>query len=368
MDKEVEVSFLRREVRQEKEEEHNLLMELKQNILRITEMSEVNKALEQNIEHLKDVSCSNIALESAIEISNLKIYWPRLKLESNTNHTSICQVMPQEPRNLIRHPCSMNLLQCKSRIWTTSECYLQLENTKDLSAIAQPDHTNGNIRFAHYYKVVEQECKNLSFINNLNFKNIAGLRGLNFECFSDEVYACIEESSLSALSKMIQAFVDIYGHSFPEGFMSWQDVYKYYILSSLSALESKSTTNFSSRTPECIQKNLSKLEQSYDSCRKYIRLLSQSVALTIMTQYLTVIVPLHSSYRFLPDNSIWQECLIVLLNFWMGLTDDMKEFSLEENSGDDRYMAIRLVLGSFVYAVSATFFLLCRCFYAGVFF
>ncbi|KAI5423645.1 hypothetical protein KIW84_030025 [Lathyrus oleraceus] len=134
-----------------------------------------------------------------------------------------------------------------------SECYLQLENTKDLSPIAQPDHTNGNIRFAHYYKVVEQECKNVSFINNLNFKNIAGLHGLNFECFSDEVYACIEESNLSALSKMIQAFVDMYGHSLPEGFMSWQDAYKYYILSSLSALEAKATTDFSSRTPECIQ-------------------------------------------------------------------------------------------------------------------
>ncbi|KAI5444051.1 hypothetical protein KIW84_012606 [Lathyrus oleraceus] len=145
-----------------------------------------------------------------------------------------------------------------------SECYLQLENTKDLSPIAQPNHTNGNIRFAHYYK----------------------------------------------------------------------DVYKYYILSSLSALEAKATTDFSSRTLECIQKNLSKLDQSYDSCRKHIRLLSQSNALTIMKQYLTVIVPLHSSYGFLPDNSTWQECLIVLLNFWMGLTDDMKEFSLEENSGE----------------------------------
>ncbi|KAI5423643.1 hypothetical protein KIW84_030023 [Lathyrus oleraceus] len=132
------------------------------------------------------------------------------------------------------------------------ECYLQLENTKDLSPIAQPDHTNGNIRFAHYYKVVEQECKNVSFINNLNFKNIVGLRGLNFKCFSDEVYACIEESSLSALSKMIQAFVDMYGHSFPEGFMSWQDIYKYYILSLLSALEAKATIDFSSRTPKGI--------------------------------------------------------------------------------------------------------------------
>ncbi|KAI5409942.1 hypothetical protein KIW84_055413 [Lathyrus oleraceus] len=175
--------------------------------------------------------------------------WPQLKLEIDTNHTSICQVMHQEPSSLIRHPCSMNLLQCKSRNWTTSECHLQLENTKDLSPIAQPDHTNGNIRFAHYYK----------------------------------------------------------------------DVYKYYILSSLSALEAKATTDFSSRTPECI--------------------------------------PI-----------FFKSASLFFLNFWMGLTDDMKEFSLEENSGDDRYMAIRLVLGSSVYAVSETFFLLCRCFYAGVFF
>ncbi|KAI5395832.1 hypothetical protein KIW84_062135 [Lathyrus oleraceus] len=49
---------------------------------------------------------------------------------------------------------------------------------------------------------------------------IAVLRGLNFECFSDEVYACIKENSLSSLPKMIQAFVDVYGHSLPEGFMS----------------------------------------------------------------------------------------------------------------------------------------------------
>lgn len=101
-----------------------------------------------------------------------------------------------------------------------------------------------------------EECKNVSFINNLNFKNIDGLHGLNFECFSDEVHACIEESSLSALSKMIQAFVDIYGHSLPEGFMSWHDVYKYYILSSLSALEDNAITNCSSRTLECIQKKI----------------------------------------------------------------------------------------------------------------
>lgn len=215
-----------------------------------------------------------------------------------------------------------------------SECYLQLESTNNLSPIVQPDHANANLRFAHYYKVIEEECKNVSFIKNLNFKNIAGLHGLNFECFSDEVYACIEESSLSALSKMVQVLVNIYGDSLPEGFMSWQDVYKYYILSSLRALETKATTGSSIRTPEYLQGFISKLEQSYDSCRMYIRILSQSDALGIMRQYFTVIMPLYSSYGFLPDNSSWQDCLIVLLNFWMRLTDDMKEIALEENSGE----------------------------------
>jgi kinesin family protein 15 len=66
MDKEVEVSLLKREVQQEKEEKQNLLLELKQNILRITEMGEVNKVLEQNIELLKDVTCSNSALKGEL--------------------------------------------------------------------------------------------------------------------------------------------------------------------------------------------------------------------------------------------------------------------------------------------------------------
>ncbi|KAK7350965.1 hypothetical protein VNO77_10060 [Canavalia gladiata] len=215
-----------------------------------------------------------------------------------------------------------------------SECYLQLENTKNLSPMVHADHVNANLRFAHYYRVIEQECKNVSFINNLNFKNIAGLHGLNFECFSNEVYACIEESSLSALSKMVQALVNIYGDSLPEGFISWQDVYKYYILSLLGALETKVASDSSIRTPEYLQGFISKLEQSYDMCQMYIRLLSQSDALGIMKQYFTVIMPLYCSYGLLPDNSTWQECLIVLLNFWMRLSDDMNKIAWEENSGE----------------------------------
>ncbi|KAL9327432.1 hypothetical protein ACSQ67_008077 [Phaseolus vulgaris] len=66
MDKEVEVSRLEREVRQTKVERKDLLAELNQNVLRITEMGEVNKVLEQNIESLKEVTCSNNALKGEL--------------------------------------------------------------------------------------------------------------------------------------------------------------------------------------------------------------------------------------------------------------------------------------------------------------
>ncbi|KAI4307064.1 hypothetical protein L6164_030294 [Bauhinia variegata] len=215
-----------------------------------------------------------------------------------------------------------------------SDCYLQLEKTKESLPIKTPDQANGNLRRAHYYKVIEEECKNVAFINSLNFKNIAGLDGLNFECFSNEVYAHIDESSLLALAKMVQALVNMYSDSLPEGFMSSQDVYKYYILSSIRALETTATTDFSTRTSEYLQGFISRLEQSYESCRMYIRLLRQFDALEIMKQYFKVIIPLCSSYGTLPDNSTWQDCLIILLNFWMRLTDEMKEIASEGNTGE----------------------------------
>ncbi|XP_014508802.1 kinesin-like protein KIN-12D [Vigna radiata var. radiata] len=70
MDKEVEVSLLEREVRQTKVERKDILAELNQNVLRITEMGEVNKVLEQNIESLKDVTSCNNALKG--ELADVK--------------------------------------------------------------------------------------------------------------------------------------------------------------------------------------------------------------------------------------------------------------------------------------------------------
>eukprot|EP00256_Glycine_max_P066658 XP_025981253.1 LOW QUALITY PROTEIN: kinesin-like protein KIN-12D [Glycine max] len=70
MDKEVEVSLLEREVQQGKVERKDLVTELNRNVLRITEMGEVNKVLEQNIEFLKDVTCSNHALKGELVEAN----------------------------------------------------------------------------------------------------------------------------------------------------------------------------------------------------------------------------------------------------------------------------------------------------------
>ncbi|CAJ1939382.1 unnamed protein product, partial [Sphenostylis stenocarpa] len=66
MNKEVEVSLLEKEVQRTKVERKDLLAELNQSVLRITEMGEVNKVLEQNIEFLKDVTCSNNALKGEL--------------------------------------------------------------------------------------------------------------------------------------------------------------------------------------------------------------------------------------------------------------------------------------------------------------
>ncbi|XP_028806651.1 MAG2-interacting protein 2 isoform X2 [Neltuma alba] len=214
-----------------------------------------------------------------------------------------------------------------------SDCYMKLAKTEELLPSMHHDRENENLWLAHYYKVIEQECRNVSFIENLNFKNIAGLHGLNLEYFSREVYAHIDDNSLSALAKMVEALVNFFHDALPQDFMSWQDVYKYYILNMLRALETRATTDSGIRTPEYLQGFISKLEQTYDLCRMYVRLLSHSDALGILKQYFTAILPLYSSYGYLPDDSAWQDCLIVLLNFWMKLADEMKEIVLEENKG-----------------------------------
>ncbi|XWS61377.1 hypothetical protein CRYUN_Cryun07bG0121300 [Craigia yunnanensis] len=106
---------------------------------------------------------------------------------------------------------------------------------------------------AQYYKVIERECRRISFVKDLNFKNITGLGGLNLQFFSSEVYAQTDEFSLEALSKMVKTLVSIYSDPVPEDLISWQDVHKDYILRLLTNFEDRVRTEFSPNNPENFQ-------------------------------------------------------------------------------------------------------------------
>lgn len=214
-----------------------------------------------------------------------------------------------------------------------SDCYFQLEETKKSLPMIHPDQANlSRFGFAHYYKVLEQECMRVSFVSNLNFKNVAGLGGLNLECFNHEIYKHIHDSSLEVLAKMVETLISIYTDSVPDGLMSWKDVYKHYLLSLLTTLEAKARTDFVAKRPENLQGLVCQLEQSFESCRMYIKLLAHSDALDIIKRYFMVIIPLNDSYETLPDDSTWQDCLLILFNFWMRLTDEMKEIISHDNA------------------------------------
>ncbi|KAL5805206.1 hypothetical protein ACOSQ3_032006 [Xanthoceras sorbifolium] len=218
-----------------------------------------------------------------------------------------------------------------------SMCYLHLEATKESLPELHPDLAHASASgLAHFYRVIEQECRRVSFIKNLNFKNIAGLGGLNLQGFSNEVYANVNEFSLEALAKVVQTLVSTYTDSVPEGLILWQDVYKYYVLSLLTNLESRARTDFNTENPENFQDLINQIEQTYDFCRMYIRLLTPLDALDTMKRYFSVIIPLYGSHGSIPDNSTWQDCLILLINFWIRLTEEMQEIASNE-VGDTRF-------------------------------
>ncbi|XP_059628990.1 MAG2-interacting protein 2 [Cornus florida] len=217
-----------------------------------------------------------------------------------------------------------------------SDCYLQLEETKESSPMIHPDQANiTTLPLSLFYKVLEQECSRVSFIKDLNFKNIAGLGGLNFECFSSEVYAHVHEFNVEALAKMVQTLVGIYTDPMPKGLISWQDVYRHYVLGLLTSLEtvSKKETHF--ETPENLQGLISELEQTYDVCRSYIIVMAYPDVVDIMKRFFTVITPLGNCFENLSNDSSWKDCLIVLLKFWLRLTDDMREFASHERSEEE---------------------------------
>ncbi|XP_010519456.1 PREDICTED: MAG2-interacting protein 2 isoform X2 [Tarenaya hassleriana] len=205
-----------------------------------------------------------------------------------------------------------------------AECYWHLEKTKGGSSLEQLDQPHGSsIGLANLYTILEQECRRVSFITDLDFKHIVGPQGLNFDSFNNEVRAHINEINLEALAKMVETIVSVFTEKIPRGLISWQDVYTQYIMNLLDAVES--TRYFSFENAESFHSFVNQLEQTYEHCRVYIRLLEPLQGLEILTRHFTIVSQQNSSIVNVPDNSAWQECLILLINFWIRLADEMQE-------------------------------------------
>ncbi|KAK6936644.1 Sec39 domain [Dillenia turbinata] len=209
-----------------------------------------------------------------------------------------------------------------------SAIYLHLEQTKEALLVTNSDQVVGPAHgLAHFYKVVEQECRRVSFIKDLNFKNIVGINGLNYEFFNGEVCHHIDEQNLKELAKMVKTLTSIHPDPLPEGLITWQDVYKYYVLSLLKNMESRFDLNAENGNPDKILALVSELEETYGSCRMHIRLVAHSDALDIVKRFFVVIVHVTSSFGDLPNHTTWQNCLVLLLSFWIKVTEDMQELA-----------------------------------------
>ena len=210
-----------------------------------------------------------------------------------------------------------------------SDCYLQLERTKESVPVVHPNPEHITISFSRFYKVVEQECSSVSFIKNLNFKNIAGLDGLNFKSFTSEIYAHVDEHSVEALAKMVQTLIGICRDPVPGDPISWQDVYRHHVHSLLEAFEVRVKMLPQFESPE-IHGLISELEKVYDVCRKHVRVMAYPDVLDIMKRFFTVIIPLNKFIEGLSSDLTWKDCLIFLSSFWLRVIDDMQEFMNHE--------------------------------------
>lgn len=220
-----------------------------------------------------------------------------------------------------------------------SDCYSHVKEFEEPMSMIHNDplHTR-TLGLSQFYKVLEQECRRVAFIKDLNFKNIAGLSDLNFEHFNNEVYSHICESNVEALAKMVETLVGIYDDSADNGLMSWQDVYKHHVLSLLNSLETGTKLKLHPVNPDDLTTFIGELEKNYDSCRIYIRSMSELYLLEIMRKYYALSLP-HccSGCRQLVEEK-WMDCLLLLLDFWVLLADDIQDIVCLENYEEKHVM------------------------------
>lgn len=206
-----------------------------------------------------------------------------------------------------------------------AECYAELKGQRGESPIPLPhQELQSSFGFTQFYKVIEQECRKISFIENFNFKNIAGLHGLNLRTFSTELSQNLDEDCLDALAEMVENLANIYTNPLPTSLGSGQSIYKHYILNILESLETKASTYFDIQRPEKFQELIVQLEEAYNRCQNHMKMLADTDISEIFKRYFRVGVP-YSSTCGVPDSSAWQECLIILINFFIRLAEEMQE-------------------------------------------
>ncbi|CAL9082320.1 unnamed protein product [Musa acuminata var. zebrina] len=213
-----------------------------------------------------------------------------------------------------------------------SACYLRLKKVEDPMLMTYQEQGHMHILEPfQFYKVLEQECQRVSFIENLNFKNIAGLDDLNFEHFNEEICNNIHEPTVEVLAELVQALVGIYDNSQAKGLISMEGVYKHHVLGILASLEGRNEARSDSIKAHELQALLMGIELNYDKCKKYVRALSEADISYIVGRFCTLCFPSNFS-RSLPEELAWKDCLIVLLTLWIKLVDDIPEKSTSKFS------------------------------------
>lgn len=233
-----------------------------------------------------------------------------------------------------------------------STCFASVEEKKGLLDVIGADPAHLSIdELDSFYKIMEQECSKLSFIEDLNFKNVASLCGPNLERVTNEVYAHVNEKNVEALAEMMKTLTGIFRDTVPEGLVPWPYVYGYYVSSSLTALESKAKSQVHFQSPESLQSFINELELTYDRCKKYIRLIAYPGAsvMGIMKKFFKITPSLNDSFNSLSSDLKWKDGLLMLVNFWLRLIDDLQKFvSSNDLEGKFSPACVMICLEAFV--------------------
>lgn len=203
-----------------------------------------------------------------------------------------------------------------------SACHSYLKRTSEIELTYQEHVHTHKLEPFQYYKVLEEECKKVCFIDGLNYKNIASLDNLNFEHFNEEVCQNIHASTVSALADMVQALVSMYVDVQAKGLVSRQGVYKHYVLGMLASLEGRNEARSNSTDCEKLQAFLCEIELNYDSCKEYIQTLPATDISYIIRRYCTLCFPSNLA-RSHPHEPSWKKPLCMLITLWVKLVDDI---------------------------------------------